>query len=105
MSHCHNESILFSDKTTLVSRYGDKWVNFVLIFSPIPNLPNKHLLSLCLGVIALVFIYYSISSNSDVTGLKFPGFGRAGPDPSGFRAGPGFLTPGFGLFFGLFKIY
>ena len=42
---------------------------------------------------------------SDVTGLKFSGFGRAGPDPSGFRAGLGFLPSGFGFCFGFFKIY
>ena len=40
---------------------------------------------------------------SDVTGLKFPGFGRAGPDLYGFRAGLGYLTSGFGLFLGSSK--
>ena len=42
---------------------------------------------------------------SDVPGLQISGFGRAGLDPFGLRAGPGFYTSGFGLFFGLFKDY
>ena len=37
------------------------------------------------------------------SGLLDPGFGRAGPDLSGYRAGPGFLTLGFGLFSGFSK--
>ena len=43
------------------------------------------------------------SSVSDVPGLQLSGFGRAGPDLFGPRAGPGFFTSGFGLFFGLFQ--
>ena len=54
-------------------------------------------------VLALAnFNLFKILTTSDVTGLKFSGFGRAGPDPSGFRAGSGFLPSGFGFFFGLF---
>ena len=42
-------------------------------------------------------------SSSDVTGLKFPGFGRAGPNFFGPRAGPGFLMSGFGRALGPFQ--
>ena len=40
-------------------------------------------------------IYHLYDICSDVTGLKFSGFGRAGPDPSGFWARSGFLPLGF----------
>ena len=47
-------------------------------------------------------LYLLTAHASDVTGLKFPGFGRAGPNFFGPRAGPGFLMSGFGRALGLF---
>ena len=49
-----------------------------------------------------VKIVLDVDQTSDVTGLKFPGFGRAGPNFFGPRAGPGFLMSGFGRALGLF---
>ena len=53
----------------------------------------------------LINHYIFVVCLSDVPGLQISGFGRAGLDPFGLRAGPGFYTSGFGLFFGLFKDY
>ena len=53
----------------------------------------------------MIVANFKITEFSDVPGLQISGFGRAGLDPFGLRAGPGFYTSGFGLFFGLFKDY
>lgn len=40
------------------------------------------------------YIYFCFQIDSDVMGLKFPGFGKGGTDPYGFWVGSCFLTLG-----------
>ena len=69
--------------------------NILYIDDIVGNQPD-----LCMEVSSIFLWCHRIS---DVPGLQLSGFGRAGPDFFGPRAGPGFFTSGFGLFFGLFQ--